>query len=176
MTSTTIDAQLRRRAFWCAAAFSLLVVPNVAAVVTPFERWPFTCGPMFAENPGARVRYDASFVLEHDDGTTTPLAARKAIGLSESQFRRAFLVHGWGSDDDGSFLAFANDDDDARAGRVAAFFDGVVAVALNNQKQEWSNVVAVRVDIVEVGAAGDVVVGVYAVKDRSFVIAPRWRR
>lgn len=187
-----MNARLRWRALWCALALTLLILPNIAAVVVPFERWPLTCGPMYAENPAARVRYRSSFVLEHRDGSTTTLATRKALGLSEWQFRRAFLVVGWGADNSGGFVADAVREDveadDARAARVAAFFDGVAAAAQQKKKQRraWRDVVAIRVDVsadVSTDVSGEggplwgtpVLLGRYRVDERRFDIDRRWR-
>lgn len=177
----------RARAVWCVAALSLLIAPNVAAVVTPFERWPFTCGPMFAEDPGAAVRYRPRFVLERHDGTTATLPARQTTGLAERWFRRAFLTHAWGSDGAHSFLAHDDDAvangadrDAARAARVAGFFDGVVAAAQQKKKlrAQWRDVVAVRVEVVDVDAAGAGarLLGRYDLATKRFVIDAAWRR
>ena len=119
---------------------------------------------MFAENPGAAVRY-ASFTLRHADGTTTPLPAQAATGLSEWQLRRAFLV-AWGSDDDDSFLARDGD----RADRISAWFAAVVDRAKKRKASRGEFGDVVGVDVVVSAAGVERVLGRYDVVTGRFVV------
>ncbi|MDP2343677.1 MAG: hypothetical protein Q8O67_22145 [Deltaproteobacteria bacterium] len=125
----------------------LLIVPNVAAVVVPFEAWPWTCAPMFAASPIDNELYIPRFIMEKHDGTSELLPTSKASGgISDSHFVRQFLVVAWGSADPATSFGYVDDDTPAlRATRIERFLRPMMTLA--RKKTAFRDVVAVRLEL-----------------------------
>jgi len=104
-----------------------LTMANVAAMVVPFETYPFTSAPMFAHPPvgsGTRYRVEVKIVTDSSGANAFPY---EAIGFTETHFVRALLVRGYGSVDSSAPYGFVRDDDDrTRTRRLEAFFRSCV--------------------------------------------------
>ncbi len=133
---------------WCVVASLLLFVPNVAAVVVPFEAWPYTCAPMFAASPVDNALYLPTFILEKKDGSTEPLPTLPASGISEWLFKRAFLIEAWGSDDPSTSFGHVDDDTAAkRAARIERFVQAMIRHTRRSKRPVFDDVVALRIDL-----------------------------
>jgi len=125
-TSTTKQDRRRPRAEFLLVAFALTLA-NVAAIVAPFEIYPFTSSPMFAHPPvGSGTRYLVEVkVLTPSSGDD--VFPYEAIGFTETHFLRTLLVRGYGSVDAYAPYGFVrNDDDAARTRRLQTFFRACV--------------------------------------------------
>jgi hypothetical protein len=119
------SSRLRRIAFFLVAL--ALLSGNIAAIVVPFEVYPFTSAPMFAHPPaGAGTRYvvDLRLLALPNQEHAFPY---DALGFSEAHFQRTLLVRAYGSSDaDAPYGYVPEDDDDKRAARLQRFFTIVV--------------------------------------------------
>ena len=159
---------------WLCAASVVLVVPNLAAVIVPFESWPWTNAPMFAASPVDNAISSTSFTLELADGGTRPLPTRAAAGLNQWHFRRSFLTTAWGSDDASTPFGHVEDDTAAlRAARVGHYFDALVRYAKRKRRDVFDGVVAIRVDVQQVQPTPKPQrsLGRYELKSRRFIPA-----
>lgn len=173
-TEPSLPASRIAHQVWLCAAAVVLVVPNVAAVIVPFENWPWTNAPMFAASPVDNALSSTSFTLELADGGSRPLPTRAAAGLNQWHFRRSFLTTAWGSDDASTpFGHVANDTDELRAARVGHYFDALVRYAKKKRRGVFDGVVAVRVEVQQVQPTTTPMrtLGRYVLKDRRFILA-----
>ncbi|HEY1099561.1 MAG TPA: hypothetical protein VGF99_11565, partial [Myxococcota bacterium] len=116
---------------WFVVAVVVALGPGVAAIVTPFELWPWTNAPMFAHSPVTGSRFGVDFTVVDEAGRRRPLDALRATGLRLHHLHRSFLVVAWGANDPAApFGNFADDTPAARRQRVEQWFAGIVA---------WSN-------------------------------------
>lgn len=90
---------LLRRLLPAVLAFTVVMVPNLVAVLTPLEAFPWTSAPMFAHSPVSHDRFVLEFTLVDGKGKRTPFPENRAASLNPWHFRRSFLVSVWGSDD-----------------------------------------------------------------------------
>lgn len=116
----------RRSLSFLLVAFALTLA-NIAAIVMPFEIYPFTSAPMFAHPPagsGMRYRVEVTILTDSSGANVFPY---EAIGFTETHFVRALLVRGYGSVDSSAPYGFVRDDDDStRTLRLEAFFRSCV--------------------------------------------------
>lgn len=105
----------------------MLALANVAAIVTPFEIYPFSNSPMFAHPPvgsGTRYLVEVKVITPSSGDDVFPY---KAIGFTEAHFLRTLLVRAYGSVVADAPYGFVHGDDDAaRARRLQAFFRACV--------------------------------------------------
>ena len=161
-------------AAWCVVVGLTLFVPNVAAVVVPFEAWPWTCAPMFAASPIDNARYIPGFILEKRDGSEAPLPTVVASGDSEWHFKRAFLINAWGSDDPSTSFGHVDGDTPAlRAARVERFVGGMITFARAKKRPTFRDVTALRIELRQTWPREQTrVLGRYVVADRAFRATP----
>lgn len=109
-------------AHFLVVAFALTLC-NAAAIVVPFEIYPFTSSPMFAHPPvdsGMRYLVEMSVLTPSSGDGVFPYAA---LGFTESHFARTLLVRAYGSvDPDAPYGFVRGDDAAARTRRLAVFF------------------------------------------------------
>jgi hypothetical protein len=125
-TSTTRQDLRSPRAGFLLVAVALTLA-NVAAIVAPFEIYPFTSSPMFAHPPvgsGTRYLVDVRILTLSSGDYVFPY---EAIGFTETHFLRTLLVRGYGSvDADAPYGFVRGDDDAARTRRLQGFFRACV--------------------------------------------------
>ena len=159
-------------ALWCVVAGGALLLPNVAAVVIPFEHWPYTCAPMFAASPVSNALYVPHFILEKRDGTTAELPTSAVAGTSEWHFKRQFLNLAWGSDDPATSYGHVVDDTPAlRAARIERFSAALVEFARRKKRPVFRDVRALRIELQQTHPVSETrVLGRYVLAQRRFVV------
>jgi len=114
---------------WFVVASAVVLGPNVAAVVTPFEYFPWTAAPMFAVPPTAHQRAIPIFEIVDAKGESQPLAVAKVTALNDRDFARSFLRTAWGTDIHSPFDHHRDTSPEARRRRVERYFAGVLGRA-----------------------------------------------
>ncbi len=144
-SATKLDLR-KPRAGFLLVAFALTLA-NAAAIVAPFEIYPFTSSPMFAHPPvGSGTRYLVEVkVLTPSSGDG--VFPYEAIGFTETHFVRTLLVRGYGSADAGAPYGFVRDDDDAaRTRRLQVFFRACVD-ALREREALPAGITGIRLSL-----------------------------
>ena len=169
---------LRRHARELAAAavITAILLPNLAALVVPYESFPYTSAPMFAHytGPGTQ-RYRLRIVVEPADGRPERELHAADLGMRGVSFSRSFFGDVYGSID--PYSPFGHHPGDTPRvfeerlgrylGRVAA------ALARRDTTGAWGRLAGLRLEAVRLDAAKrDVethVVGRYDAATRRFV-------
>ena len=141
-------------AAWLIVGAAVVLGPQLAAVVSASEWWPFTCAPMFARS--LDDAYEPRFIIETPDGDAGAFDAR-AFDMPRWQFPRLVYVDTFGPE---------GRVDDARA---AAFWSTAVARAAHAKKHPLSaSATAIRVELVGRANHDVVALGRYDVAARTW--------
>ncbi len=166
-----------RLLLWLVVCVVVALGPGAAAILTPFELWPWTNAPMFAHSPVDNARFVVDFTVVETDGRRRPFDGRLA-GYTSWHLPRSFLATAWGADVAGSPWRLDNDDDGAlRRARVSRWFEAIVTFNAQQNKKKGQRSDFVDVAFVEVGLTPDHVVeprrmlGRYDVMQARFVFA-----
>jgi hypothetical protein len=139
---------------WREAGASLFIaaflLPNLTAVVRPYESFPYTSAPMFAHYVGPQTpRYRLRMTAETADGGRERELRAADLGLNGIDFTRYFFGTVYGSVD--PYSPFGNHPGDDRAAfeaRVGSFFDRVTTVLRRRDPAAWERLARVRLEAV----------------------------
>jgi hypothetical protein len=107
----------------------IVLAPNVAAMVIPFEAWPYTNAPMFAADIPRSTLYRPLLLLDGDKRFPT-----KSVRLGERLVQRLLLISAYGSTDPDTPFGFVPDDTPKKLeARLDSFFDRLVTKADKKQ-------------------------------------------
>ena len=99
-----------------------VLLPNLWAVISPYENWPFTCAPMFAHYVDDETpRYRFAFEVQFDDGSKDEVGYYSA-GLNWSVMRFFFKWVYGATPSGGVFALYQNDTREAFENRLSTFF------------------------------------------------------
>jgi hypothetical protein len=140
--------QVRRADYWVGAFIALFLAPNLAALVVPYEEFPYTSAPMFAHYASANTpRYHLRFVAEVD-GADREVIAPSMLGAPGTPLARLFFGHVYGSIEPSSPFGVRGPDTPAAfEARLSRFFGAVVTV-LERRDPTWQRPTHIRLDAV----------------------------
>ena len=150
------------------------LVPNVAAIIRPYEEFPYTSAPMFAHyvDRETTARYGLRFIAEWGDGRPPAQITPRQLGVAGVPFSRYFFSHVYGSTDPGTAFGYRNDTPAAFARRNQNFFQRAVRVLQGRDAALWRALSRIRLEAFRLGPDGrdvDVhVVGHYDVASGEF--------
>jgi len=102
---------------WLVVGSIAVLGPELWAIGTLSERWPWTCAPMFAASPVSLDRAVIRVTTVKQDGARAPLNAR-TLGIPDWYFGRLLFLDVWRPGDGGGPAA--------RGARVERFFSGLM--------------------------------------------------
>ena len=159
-----------------AAVITALLLPNLAALVVPYESFPYTSAQMFAhyKGPGTPL-YRLRMIAEPADGRPEREVHAADLGLNGVSFSRTFFGDVYGSIDPYSpFGHHPGDTPRAFEERLGRYFGHVTAVlARRDTAGAWGRLAGLRLEAVRLDQAkrdAEVhVVGRYDAATRRFV-------
>lgn len=158
------------RWIWPIVVVTLIALPNAAAMVVPFEAWPFTNAPMFAADIARSRLYRPRLVIEGPKERR--LSPWRVFRISDRYFTRLLLVSAYGSiDPDTPFGYVENDTPEQFERRLDRFFD--VAFARARRQAMPADATSVRLELERVDDGEIHVVGRYDLAHHRFTRAPR---
>ena len=168
------------RDVFAAIVIAAFLVPNVAAVITPYEEFPYTSAPMFAHyvDKEATARFALRFIAEMNDGRPDAQITPRQLGVAGVPFSRYFFSHVYGSTDPRSPFGYRADTPAAFEQRNEVFFERAVSVLRRRNADRWTHLSRIRLEAFRIGADGNAaevhVVGHYDVASRQFTHT--WRQ
>jgi hypothetical protein len=158
------------------------LLPNAAALIRPFEEFPYTSAPMFAHyvDKETTPRFALRFVAEMSRTDREIPITPGHLGVPGVPFSRHYFGQVYGSTDPHS--PFGSHGDDTRPAferRNAEFFARVALVLRRRDPGLWKSLARIRLEAVRLGPFGrDAeihVVGYYDVEAQRFTHTWRGR-
>ncbi|MCB0352199.1 MAG: hypothetical protein KDD64_01705 [Bdellovibrionales bacterium] len=104
-----------------------VLIPNLWAVISPYENWPFTCAPMFAHYVDESTpRYRFAFQVQFEDGSRDEVGYYSA-GLNWSLMRYFFKWVYGATPSGGVFALYPSDTQENFENRLSTFFSAFVS-------------------------------------------------
>lgn len=126
---------------------AVVALPNLAAIIVPFEAWPLTNAPMFAADIEHSALYRVRLWLVPREGKRTPLPMA-ALHMPGWHLERLFLGAVWGAAHPATAIGrFPDDTPAALTARADAFFDAVVGHIQSHEPDVLTDVVSIDVEI-----------------------------
>jgi len=151
-----------------------VLLPQLAALVVPYEEFPYTSAPMFAHYVGPDTpRYRFRFVAERGDGSAEREIRATDLGLNGVELSRYFLGSIYGSMDPLSpFGHHGGDTPEAFEARLSTFFRDATTVLERRGGAAPGQLSGIRLEVVRLEGGnrdGEVhVVGRYDVASHHF--------
>jgi hypothetical protein len=169
------DATSRRATLFGAVASALFLLPHIAALVHPYEEFPYTSAPMFAHYVGPETpRYRFRFAAEFADGRPAVEFRGPDLGLRGVEFTRYFFSTVYGSVHPHSpFAPHRQDTPAAFEARMTRALADMATVLRRRDPARWQGLAGVRLEVVRLGAGNREVdaheVGVFSLDSGRFV-------
>lgn len=163
-------APLSRRYRWLVSVFIILFLsPNIAALLVPFESWPYTNAPMFADYVGEGTRlYTIRFIGLDGSGLETRLDPSHAGQRSIEIYRHFFKAVYGAQAPRSAFRIRGVDSRDAFERRASRFFEAYLRACARYGM--YRSVVRVRLELHPVDErAPAIVLGTYTRASERFV-------
>lgn len=150
---TSEAARLRRSEILAALFIAAFLLPNLATLVVPFEKFPYSSAPMFAHYVAEEVpRYRFRFMAETAGGGEERELKGAQIGLRHVDLSRYFFGSVYGSIDPLSPFGHHRDESrEAFEARLSRFFGDFARVLGRRDPEAARGLAGIRLELVRLG-------------------------